>query len=213
MTSFDINNIYSQSNNTLPFLNKREIFPPIVDISNFSKDIILFNDISKQENIIDSKEKNNIINEKNIKIPNYCNGIINHKNKNINININNNEILFNGNYCNLFNKSIKYDENDKRNGIFDLPNFPQFLNDQNEIMHKTQINKNAFNINDINSKSIINNFHLCNKNHSNYLNNIFLIPNPLAQFPIFSYFQKRLLFNSFGNKFNDYPLNLKGNGI
>ena len=211
MTSFDINKNYSKSNNTFPFVIKREI-PPIIDISNLSKDIILFNDIPKQENILDSKEKNNIIN-KNIKIPNDCNSIINHKSKNINININNNEILFYGNYCNLINKNEKYNENDKRNDIFDLPNFPQFLNDPKEIMHKTQINKNAFNINDINSKSIINNFHLYNNNHSNYLNNLFLIPNPSAQFPISSYFKKRLLFNSLSNKFNDYPLNLKGNGI
>ena len=208
MTSFDINNCYSKSNNTLPLLNKREIFPPMLDISNFSKDIILFNDISKQEKILDSKEKNNIINDKNIKIPNNCNDITNHKSKNINININNNEILFNENYCNLINKNEKYDEIDERNGIFDLTNFPQFLNDQKEIKHKTQINKNAFNINDINSKSIINNFHLFNNNHSNNLNNIFLIPNPLAQFPISSFFKKRLFFNSLGNKFNNYPLDL-----
>ena len=120
----------------------------------------------------------------------------------------------NENYCNLINKTEKYDENGKKNDIIDLPNFPQFLNDQKQIMHETQINKNSVNINDINSKSIINNFHLFNNNHWNYLNNNnFLIPNPLLQFQISSYLKKRLFFNSLDNKFNDYPFNFRGNGI
>ena len=212
MTSFDINKIYNKSNNTLPFLNKREIFPPISNTSNLSKDIILFNEISKQKNILDNNEENNIINEKNIIIPSNYNGIISHKSENKNIDRNNNEIFLNEKYCNLINKTEKYDEH-KINDMVDLPNFPQFLNDKKEIIYKNQINKNEVNINDISSKSIINNLHLFNSNYWNYLNNNFLIPNPLLQFPISSYFKQSLLFNSLDNKLNDYPLNLKGNGF
>ena len=157
---------------------------------------------------------NNIINEKNYKFFNDSNNIINLKNKIQNIN--NNAILLNKNYSNLINKKEIYEENNKRNGIMDLPNFPQFLNDKKENMHKTQINKNTFNINDIISNNIINNCHLFDNNHLNYLTNNFLIPNPLLQFPNSSYLKKRPLFNSFDsldNKFNDCLMNLRGSGI
>jgi hypothetical protein len=207
--------LLSFSNNILLSLNKREIFPPFPNTYNLSKDIIFFNEISKQKSILDNNKKNNIINDKNIILPNDYNDIINHKGENKNIyinkNINNNEILLNENYYNFVNKKEKDDENGKTNTIEGFPNFPQFLNDQKE--NKTQNNKNAVNKSDINSNNIINNFHLFNSNYWNYLNNNFFIPNPLLQFPNSSFFNKRLLFNSLDNKFNDYPLNLKGNGI
>ena len=199
-TSFDINKNYNFSNNNLLFVNNRKIFQTISNTSNFNKDI-KFN-----------KDENNIMNEKN-KMSNDFKDIINFKNQNLNLN--NNEILLNENYSNLFNKKIKYDEKDKRSDIIDLPNFPQIFNDKNKIMYKTQINKNIFNINDINpnSNNIINNFHSFNNNDWNFLNNNFLIPNPLLQFPISSYTNKRPFFNSLDKKFNDYPLNLGGNGV
>jgi hypothetical protein len=130
MNSFDINKINNKSNNILLSLNKREIFPPFPNTYNLSKDIIFFNEISKQKSILDNNKKNNIINDKNIKIPNDYNGIINHKGENKNIyinkNINNNEILLNENYYNFVNKKEKDDENGKANTIEGFPNFPQF---------------------------------------------------------------------------------------
>lgn len=208
MTSFDINKNYNFSNNNLLFIKNKKIFQTISNTSNFNKDIKLVNRISKQKCMLDNKDENNIMNEKN-RMPNDFNDIINYKNQILNLN--NNEILLNENYS---NKKIKYDEKGKRSDIIDLPNFPQFFNDKNEIMYKTQINKNIFNINDIsNSSNIINNFHLFNNNNWNFLNNNFLIQNPLLQFPITSYLNKRPFFNSLDNKFNDYPLNLGGNGI
>ena len=212
MNSFDINKNYNFSNNNLLFVNNRKIFQTISNTSNFNKDIILVNRISKKKCMLDNKDENNLINEKN-RISNDFNDIINYKNQILNLK--NNEILLNENYSNLFNKKIKYDERDKRSDIIDLPNFPQFFNDKNEIMYKTQINKNIFNINDIafNSNNILNNFHSFNNNDWNFLNNNFLIPNPLLQLPISSYLNKRPFFNSLDNEFNNYPMNLGRNGI
>ena len=206
---FDSNKFFNKNNNA--WLGFKNTFK-VPGLNDFRNDIKLFSPPNNFDKSIIYNNQNNALNN--------LNNNINNKNE---INIKNNKFdIINPNSENKNNENKNEDLN--KNPI-DLPNFPSFFNDNNEILNKKKNNKNSLayiNKNIISKINPINNINGNNLNKVDKLSDLICFKEPpmfntfLENYPktfnnflcpINSSIKNNLIINPINNKFYNFPFN------